>query len=163
MTLNIPFGGSRTRIKKMKDAMIYWPQGQWGGVRARYCAPVHSYAVKWSRNTKWKMTVDRLFTSRHQASFKMGVIVSSCSWSWFKVLTSMYVARTCFTRTFPQLRSPPSPCQPCDKWYTSQKQREDISDLPFPLPPKVPDWTVLKPLPTPVPRWLDLFLRLPGG
>ena len=65
--------------------MIYWPQGQWGGVRARYCAPVHSYAVKWSRNTKWKMTVDRLFTSRHQASFKMGLIASPCSWSWFKV------------------------------------------------------------------------------
>ena len=108
--------------------MIYWPQRHWGGVRARYCASVHSCAVKWSRKTKGK-------TSRHQASFKMGVIVSSCSWSWFKVLTSMYVARTCFTRTFPQLRSPPSPCQPCDKWYTSQKQREDISDLPFPLPP----------------------------
>ena len=89
--------------KKMKNTMIYWPQGQWGGVRARYCTPVHSYAVKWSRNTKWKMTVDRLFTSRHQASFKMGVIVSSCSWSWFKVLTSMYVAWKCFTRTFPQL------------------------------------------------------------
>ena len=86
-TLNISFGGSRTRIKKMKNAMIYWPQGQWGGVRARYCAPVHSYAVKRSRNTKWKMTVDRLFTSRHQASFKMGLIASPCSWSWFKVLT----------------------------------------------------------------------------
>ena len=84
-TLNIPFGGSRTRIKKMKNAMIYWPQGQWGGVRARYGAPVHSYAVKWSRNTK--MSVDRLFTSRRQASFKMGLIASPCSWSWFKVLT----------------------------------------------------------------------------
>ena len=47
--------------------MIYWPQGQWGGVRARYCAPVHLCAIKWSRNTKWKITVDRLFTSRHQA------------------------------------------------------------------------------------------------
>ena len=67
--------------------MIYWPQGQWCGVRARYCAPVHSYTVKWSRNVKWKMTVDRLFTSRHQASFKMGLIASPCSWSWFKVLT----------------------------------------------------------------------------
>ena len=143
-TLYIPFGDSQVRIKKVKRAMIYWPQRHWGGVRARYCASVHSCAVKWSRKTKGK-------TSRHQASFKMGVIVSSCSWSWFKVLTSMYVARTCFTRTFPQLRSPPSPCQPCDKWYTSQKQREDISDLPFPLPPKVPDWTVLKPLPTPCP------------
>ena len=75
--------------------MIYWPQGQWGGVRARYCAPVHSYAVKWSRNTKWKMTVDRLFTSRHQASFKMGLIASPCSWSWFKVLTSISWCPVC--------------------------------------------------------------------
>ena len=64
-----------------KTAMIYWPQGQWGGVRARYCAPVHLCAVKWSRNTKWKITVDRLFTSRHQASFKMGLIASPRSWS----------------------------------------------------------------------------------
>ena len=75
--------------------MIYWPQGQWGGVRARYCAPVHSYAVKWSRNTKWKMTVDRLFTSRHQASFKMGLIASPCSWSRFKVLTSISWCPVC--------------------------------------------------------------------
>ena len=58
-----------------------------GGVRARYCAPVHSCAIKWSRYTKWKMTADRLFTSRHQASFKMGLIASPCSWSWFKLLT----------------------------------------------------------------------------
>ena len=65
-TLLIPFGDSRTRIKKMKSAMIYWLQGQWGGVRARYCAPVHSCAVKWSRETKGKTYVDRLFTSRHQ-------------------------------------------------------------------------------------------------
>ena len=27
---------------KIKSAGIYWLQGQWGGVRARYCAPVHS-------------------------------------------------------------------------------------------------------------------------
>ena len=32
-TIYIPFGDSRE--KKMKNAMIYWPQGQWGGVRAR--------------------------------------------------------------------------------------------------------------------------------
>ena len=40
------------RIKKMKNAMIYWPQGQWGGVKARYCAPVYSCAVTWSRKTR---------------------------------------------------------------------------------------------------------------
>ena len=81
--------------KKMKNTMIYWLQGQWGGVRARYCAPVHSWAVKWSRYTKWKMTADRLFTSRHQASFKMGLIASPCSWSWFKVLTSISWCPVC--------------------------------------------------------------------
>ena len=31
------------------------------------------------------MTVDRLFTSRHLASFKMGFIASPFSWSWFNV------------------------------------------------------------------------------
>ena len=150
--------------------MIYWPQGQWGGVRARYCAPVHSCAVKWSRYTKWKMTADRLFASRHQASFKTGLIASPCSWSWFKVLTqepikwwtpgwwapgwrqfrdALQVPGTCFKRAFPQLRSPPSPCQPCEKWCTSQKQREVIFNLPRPLPPKVPDRTASKYTPHP--------------
>ena len=139
--------------------MIYWPQGQWGGVRARSCAPVHSYAVKWSRNTKWKMTVERLFTSRHQASFKMGLIASPCSWSWFKVLTLISWCPACcqdmFQKAFPKVRSPPSPCQPRndarnemmrndEKWCTSQKQREVIFDLPRPLPPKVPDRTASK-------------------
>ena len=81
--------------------MIYWPQRQWRGVRARYCAPVHSYAVKRSRNTKWKMTVDRrLFTSRHQASFKMGLIASPCSWSWFKVLTLISWFPACYQNMF---------------------------------------------------------------
>ena len=37
---------------------------------------------------KRKTSVDRLFTSRPQASFKMRLIASPCSWSWFKVLTS---------------------------------------------------------------------------
>ena len=81
--------------KKMKNAMIYWLQGQWDGVRARYCVPVHSCAVKWSRKTKGKMTVDRLFTSRHEASFMMGLIASPCSWSWFKVLTSISWCPVC--------------------------------------------------------------------
>ena len=71
--------------------MIYRGQGQWGGVRARYCAPVHSFAVKWSRKTKIKTSVDRLFTSRHQPSFKKGLIASPRSWSWFKVFDVNFV------------------------------------------------------------------------
>ena len=55
--------------------MIYWPQGQLGGARARYCAPVHSYAVKRSRNTKWKMTVDRLFTSRQDGTYRLSLFM----------------------------------------------------------------------------------------
>ena len=44
--------------KKVKSARIYWPQRQWGGFRARYCASVHSCAVKWSRKTKGKTWTD---------------------------------------------------------------------------------------------------------
>ena len=44
---------------------------------------------------KGKTSVDRLFTSRHQASFKMELIVSPCSRSWFKVLTSISWCPVC--------------------------------------------------------------------
>ena len=55
--------------------MIYSPQGQWGGVRAHYCAPVHSYAVKRSRKKKKKMTVDRLFTSRQDGTYRLSLFM----------------------------------------------------------------------------------------
>ena len=54
----------------------------------------------------------------------MELIASPCSWSWVKVLTSITSCPVCFTRAFPQLRSPPPSCQPHEKWCTSQKQRE---------------------------------------
>ena len=57
-TLFFSYGDSQVRIKKVKSARIYWPQRQWGGVRARYCASVHSCAVKWSRKTKGKTWTD---------------------------------------------------------------------------------------------------------
>ena len=63
---------------------------------------------------------------------------------WHQFRDALHVAGTCFKRAFPQLWSPPSPCQPCEKWCTSQKQREVIFDLPRPLPPKVPDRTASK-------------------
>ena len=141
--------------------MIYWPQRQWGGVRARYCAPVHSCAIKWSRYTKWKMTADRLFTSRqinldikHLLRWDLSPLpvngVDSRCWRQFR--DALHVAGTCFKRAFPQLRSPPSPCQPCEKWCTSQKQREVIFDLPHLLPLKVPDRTPSKYSPSPGPN-----------
>ena len=43
-----------------------------------------------------------------------------------------------------RLRSPPPPCQQCEKWCTSQKQREVIFDLPCPLTPNVPYRTASK-------------------
>ena len=55
--------------------------------------------------------------------------------------SALYVAGTCFTTTFPQLRSPPPSCQPREKWCFSQKQREVIFDLPRQLPPKVREMT----------------------
>ena len=119
-TINIPFGGSRTRMKK-----------------------------------KWKMTADRLFTSKHQASFEMGLMsplpvhgVDSRCWRQFR--DALHIAETCFKRAFLQLWSPPSsPCQPCEKWCTSQKQSEVIFDFPRPLSPKVADRTASKYSPPP--------------
>ena len=128
--------------------MIYWPQGQWGGVRARYCAPVHSCAVKWSQKTKeqWQWTDYSRLDIKHLLWWDLSPLpvdgVDLRCWRQF--CDALYVAGTCFTRTFPQLRSPPPPCQPCEKWCTSQKQKEVIFDLPRPLPPKVPDRTASK-------------------
>ena len=57
---------------------------------------------------------------------------------WRQFREALYVVRTCFTRTFPQLPIPPPPCQPCEKWCTSQKEREVIFDCPAPYPRKSP-------------------------
>ena len=154
-TINIPFGGSRTRMKKKWKTRWFIDRKGNGVARARYCAPVHSCAVKWSRYTKWKMTADRLFTSKHQASFKMGLMsplpvhgVDSRCWRQFR--DALHIAETCFKRAFLQLWSPPSsPCQPCEKWCTSQKQSEVIFDFPRPLSPKVADRTASKYSPPP--------------
>ena len=73
----IPFLRFSSTHIKIKSAGIYWPQWQWGGVRARYCASVHSQAVKWSK-TQGKTSVDILFTSRHQVSLMMELIASPC-------------------------------------------------------------------------------------
>ena len=136
--------------------MIYWPQGQWGGVRARYCAPVHSYAVKWSRNTKWKMTVDRLFTSRHQASFKMGLIASPCSWSWFKVLTSISWCPACCRDMFQKGLSTATESAVTlstvrEMMYFTKTKRSYFRFAPPPTP-ESPRQDRFKVLPTPGPR-----------
>ena len=133
--------------------MIYWPQGQWGGVRARYCPPVHSCAVKWSRYTKWKMTADRLFTSRHQASFKMGLIASPSSWSWFKVLTSISWCPACCRDMFQKSLSTATDSAVTlstvrEMMHFTKTKRSYFQFAP-PLPPKVPDRTASKYTPHP--------------
>ena len=62
---------------------------------------------------------------------------------WRQLRDDLYVAGTCFTRTFPQLRSSPPSCQPREKWCTLQKQTwgEVIFDLPRHPPRKVRDMT----------------------
>ena len=137
--------------------MIYWPQGQWGGVRARYCAPVQLvrcqmvpiYKVK-----KWLRTDYSRLDIKHLLRWDLSPLpvhgVDSRCWRQFR--DALHVAGTCFKRAFPQLRSPPSPCQPCEKWCTSQKQREVIFDLPRHLTPKVPDRTASKYSPSPGPN-----------
>ena len=151
----------------MKNAMIYWPQGQWGGVRAHYCIPVNSCAVKWSRQTKEKMTVDRLFTSRHQSSFMMGLITSPCSWSWFKVLMSNSWCRVCCRDMFH--KDPSTATESSATWstmremmYFTKTKRSYFLFAPPPTP-ESPRQDRFKVLPTLGPKWLDLFLWLPRG
>ena len=125
---------------KIKSVRIYWPRGQWGGVRVRYCASVHSRAVKQSK-AKGKTSVDILFTSRHQISLLMKLISSPCPririesrcWRQLRVLC-LFVAGTCFTRTFPQLRSAPSSCQPRetdDVLYKNKDKLFSICSAPY--------------------------------
>ena len=125
---------------KIKSVRIYWPRGQWGGVRVRYCASVHSRAVKQSK-TKGKTSVDILFTSRHQISLLMKLISSPCPririesrcWRQLRV-PCLFVAGTCFTRTFPQLRSAPSSCQPRetdDVLYKNKDKLFSICSAPY--------------------------------
>ena len=140
--------------------MIYWPQGQWGGVRARYCAPVHSCAVKWSRHTKWKMAAGRLFRSRHQASFKMGLIASPCSWSWFKVLTSISWCPACCRDMFQKGLSTATESAVTlstvrEMMYFTKTKRRYFRFAPPPTP-ESPRQDRFKVLPNPGPKWLDL-------
>ena len=160
-------GDSRARIKKMKSSMIYWRQGQLGGVRARYCAAVHSCAVKCSRETKGKTSVERLFNSRHQASFKMGLIASPCSWSWFKVLTSISWCPACCRDMFQKGLSTATESAVTlstvrEMMYFTKTKRSYLRFAPHPTP-ESPRQDRFKVLPITGPKWLDLFLWLPGG
>ena len=111
--------------------------------------------------------MDRLFTFRHQASLTIWWNLSPLpihgveSRCWRQLRDAFYVVGTCFTRTFPQLRSPPPSCLPREKWCTSQKQREVIFDLPRHSPTKVGGMTASSNSPPPGLEKLDLSLWLP--
>ena len=59
---------------------------------------------------------------------------------------------TCFKRAFLQLRSPPSPCQLCEKWWLHKNKEKSFSIFPTPYLPKVPDRTASKYSPPPGPN-----------
>ena len=128
--------------KKRGDLVNVW---QWDGVRAHFCAPIHSRVVKNKRINVCGQTIHVRTSCITYGMMKL--IASPCSWSWVRcwrqLRNALFIAGTCFTRTVPQLRSAPPSCQPRGKWCTSQKQtyREVIFDLPHHPPPKVRDMT----------------------
>ena len=90
--------------------------------------------------------MDRLFTSRHHASLTVWWNLSPLpvhgvkSRCWRQLRDALYVAGTCLTRTFPQLRSPPPSCEPRDKRCTSQNKEELFSICPANYPRTSGTW-----------------------
>ena len=85
----------------------------------------------------------------------MELIASPCSWSSVKVLSITWCPvcwRDMFHKDLSTATESAAPCQPREKWCTSQKQREFIFDLPRPLPPKVRDTTASNNSPPPSPK-----------
>ena len=85
----------------------------------------------------------------------MELIASPCSWSSVKVLSITWCPvcwRDMFHKDLSTATESAAPCQPREKWCTSQKQREFIFDLPRPLPPKVRDMTASNNSPPPSPK-----------
>ena len=114
---------------KIKSVRIYWPRGQWGGVRVRYCASVHSRAVKQSK-TKGKTSVDILFTFRHQISLLMKLISSPCPRIRIesRLTSTTCVLPVCCRDMFHKDFSTATECAVIlstarDRWCTLQKQR----------------------------------------
>ena len=144
-TLYIPFDKFSSAHTKIKSARIYWPLAQWGGIKARYCAPVHSRAVKWSKCKRINVcgqTIHVLTTSiTYDGTNRLSLFMELSQCVDVNFVMTSTVAGTCFKRTFPQVRSPLPSCKPREKWCNSQKQTEVIFDLSRPLPPKVRDRT----------------------
>ena len=120
------------------------------------CAPVHSCAAKWSRKTKGKTSVDTIFTSRHQASFKIGLMASPCSWSWLKMLTSISWCPVCcqdmFHKDLSTATDSTATLSTVREMMYFTKRKRSYFRLPRPLPPKVPDRTASKYSPLPGPN-----------
>ena len=107
-------------------------------------------------------------TSRHQASltvwwnlsplFVHGVELRC----WRQFRDALYVAKTCFTRTFPQLRSPSPSCQPREKWCFSHKKEKLFLISPANCPRKSGTWP-LQTTPHPLARRAGLVSVVAQG
>ena len=108
--------------KRRGDLVNVWAMG---GVRTRFCAPIHSCVVKnkginvclWTDYSR----LDIMHHLRYDGTSPSLPVHGVESRWWRQLRDALYVAETCFTRTFPQLRSLPPSCQPREKWCTSQK------------------------------------------
>ena len=90
----------------------------------------------------------------------MEPIASLCSWSWVNVLLIRWCPVCCrdmFHKDLSIATESAAPCQPREKWCTSQKQRKVIFDLPRQLSPKVGTWP-LQTTPHPPARRAGLVL-----
>ena len=113
--------------------------------------------------------MDILFTSRHQISLLMKLISSPCPRIRIESRCSrqlrvpcLFVAGTCFTRTFPQLRSAPSSCQPRETDDVLCKNKDKLFRFAPPSTPEIPLQECFKQLPTLWPEglWLPGELHL---
>ena len=95
----------------------------------------------------------------------MELIASPCSWRWVKVLSITWCPVCCrdmFHKDLSTATESAAFCQPREKWYTSQKQREVIFDLPRQLPPKVRDMATWNNSPSPGPKGWTCPCGCPG-
>ena len=106
------------------------------------------------QNEKWLWTDYSRLNIKHLLRWDLSPLPvhGADSRCWRQFRDALHVAGTCFKRTFPQLRRPPSPCQPCEKWCTSQKKRSYFQFAPPPTP-ESPRQDRFKVLPTPGPKW----------
>ena len=100
-TVPRPFEDSRARVRKWKTQWFIDRKGQ---------------KEKWQWTGYSRLDIEHLLWW-DLSPLPVHGVDSRC---WWQFRDAVYVTGTCFTRTFPQLRSPLPPCQPCEKWCTSK-------------------------------------------